>query len=153
MMTDSAYDRPIGLKIAIIDRAFKRKMDERAGSMGLTSVQLRVLGRISLLESNGVSEINQRDLEEAMQVTHPTMTGIIKRLENKGFVSCMPSPADRRYKKITCTKQGAGIHEELAEQDREVLLELCQGFTQQDIDMLHDLTGRLMENLSDEHIF
>ena len=121
--------------------------------MGLTSVQLLVLGRISLLESNGVSEINQRDLEEAMQVTHPTMTGIIKRLENKGFVSCMPSPADRRYKKITCTKQGAGIHEELAEQDREVLLELCQGFTQQDIDMLHDLTGRLMENLSDEHIF
>jgi len=152
-MKNPPDDKPIGLKIAIIDRAFKRRMDERAGSMGLTSVQLRVLGRISLLESAGVLEINQRDLEEAVQVTHPTMTGIIKRLENKGFVTCMPSPTDKRYKKITCTPKGAGVHRELAEQDQEVLLELCHGFTQEDMDTFHRLTSRLLENVSDEHMF
>lgn len=152
-MTNPADDKPIGLQIAIIDRAFKKRMDERALCMDLTSVQLRVLGKISMLESTGVPEINQRDLEEAMQVTHPTMTGIIKRLEHKGFVKCVPSSVDRRYKKITCTTKGAGIHQDLAKQDQEVLLELCHGFPQEEINTLIHLIGRLMENLSEEHMF
>ena len=33
---------PFGLKIAIINRAFRKKMDEKASAMGLTSVQLPV---------------------------------------------------------------------------------------------------------------
>ena len=39
-----ASSMPFGLKIAIINRAFRKKMDEKAAKMGLTSVQLRVLG-------------------------------------------------------------------------------------------------------------
>ena len=38
---------PFGLKIAVINREFRKKMDEKAAAMGLTSVQLRVLGTIS----------------------------------------------------------------------------------------------------------
>ena len=54
--------------------------------MGLTAVQLRVLGELSRSESKGVEEINQKDLEKALAVTHPTMTEIIKRLEKKNAV-------------------------------------------------------------------
>ena len=152
-MTNSADDKPIGLKIAIIDRAFKRRMDERANSMGLTSVQLIVLGEINMRERRGITEINQRDLEEATQVTHPTMTGIIKRLEHKGFVSCVPSPTDKRYKKITCTEKSIGIHEELARQDQEVLQEICRDFTEEESDQLMRLTDKILSNLSDTHVF
>lgn len=45
-----AIKMPFGLKIAIINRAFRKKMDEKAAAMGLTSVQLRVLGSVSRLE-------------------------------------------------------------------------------------------------------
>ena len=72
-----------GLRFSILDREFKKKLEERANQMGFTSVQLRVLGELSRLESIGVEEINQRDLEKALVVTHPTMTEIIKRLEKK----------------------------------------------------------------------
>ena len=58
-------------------------------------------GEVSLMEDNGVEEVNQKDLEHIEQVTHPTMTGIIKRLETKGFLICAPSENDRRYKKIS----------------------------------------------------
>ena len=78
-----AVKMPLGLRIAIIDRAFRRKMDEWAEEIGITAVQLRVLGEVSLMEDNGVEEVNQKDLEHIEQVTHPTMTGIIKRLEAK----------------------------------------------------------------------
>ncbi len=55
--------RPFGLKIAIISRAFNKKMDEKAGAMGLTSVQLRVLSSVSRMEEAGSGEIHQNDLE------------------------------------------------------------------------------------------
>ena len=44
---------PFGLKIAIINRAFRKRLDEKAAALGLTSVQLRVLGSISRLEEAG----------------------------------------------------------------------------------------------------
>ena len=94
---------PFGLKIAVINREFRKKMDEKAAAMGLTSVQLRVLGTISRLEAAGKEEIHQKDLEKIERVTHPAMTRLLQRLESKGFVRCVPSKQDRRFKAITCT--------------------------------------------------
>ena len=87
---------PLGRRFAIIDRAFKQHLNKKADQLGLTAVQLRVLGELSRLEAFGVPEVNQRDLEQAEQVTHPTMTEMIKRLEKKGFVTCTTSTTDRR---------------------------------------------------------
>ena len=72
-----------GLRFSILDREFKKKLEERANRMGLTAVQLRVLGELSRLESMGIEEINQKDLEKVLAVTHPTMTEIIKDWKRK----------------------------------------------------------------------
>lgn len=77
-----------------------KKLDEKASTMGLTSVQLRVLGSISRLEAAGETEIHQNDLERLEHITHPAMTKHIRQLERKGFVRCVPSEQDRRYKKL-----------------------------------------------------
>lgn len=141
---------PFGLKIAIINRAFRKKMDEKASTMGLTSVQLRVLGSVSRLEASGVSEIHQNDLERIEHVTHPAMTKLLQRLESKGFIQCVPSARDRRYKKITCTEQSAGIHNMIFAQDEEVLSELCKDFTQEHKDELLKLTDLILKTIDSE---
>lgn len=53
---------------SILDREFKKKLEERANRMGLTAVQLRVLGELSRSESMGVEEINQKDLRKTLAV-------------------------------------------------------------------------------------
>ena len=53
---------PFGLKIAVINREFRKKMDEKAAAMGLTSVQLRVLGTISRLEAAGKDDCDEISL-------------------------------------------------------------------------------------------
>lgn len=141
---------PFGLKIAIINRAFRKKLDEKAGTMGLTAVQLRVLGSVSRLEAAGETEIHQNDLERIEHVTHPAMTKLLQRLESKGFIRCVPSAQDRRYKKITCTERSAGIHHMILEQDEEVLSELCRNFTREQREALHQLADRLLENIEAE---
>lgn len=141
---------PFGLKIAIINRAFRKKLDEKAGAMGLTAVQLRVLGSVSRLEAAGQTEIHQNDLERIEHVTHPAMTKLLQRLESKGFIRCVPSDIDRRYKKITCTEQSRGIHQMILAQDEEVLSELCSNFTQEQKQALLQMADMLLKNIDSE---
>lgn len=141
---------PFGLKIAIINRAFRKKLDEKAAAMGLTAVQLRVLGSISRLEAAGETEIHQNDLERLEHVTHPAMTKLLQRLESKGFVRCVPSALDRRYKKITCTEQSRGIHQLILEQDAEVLAELSRNFSPEQKQALQELADMLLANIDSE---
>lgn len=141
---------PFGLKIAIINRAFRKKLDEKAGAMGLTAVQLRVLGSVSRLEAAGQTEIHQNDLERIEHVTHPAMTKLLQRLESKGFIRCVPSDIDRRYKKITCTEHSRGIHQMILAQDEEVLSELCSNFTQEQKQTLLQMADMLLQNIDSE---
>ena len=141
---------PFGLKIAIINRAFRKRMDEKAAAMGLTSVQLRVLGSISRLEASGEMEVHQNDLERIEHVTHPAMTKLLQRLESKGFIQCVPSAKDRRYKKITCTERSSGIYKMILAQDEEVLAELCRDFTQEEKKALLHTTDLLLQNIDSQ---
>lgn len=141
---------PLGLMFAIIDRAFKKKVDKKIQDMELTPVQFRVLGEISHLESKGVEEINQRDLEKVEKITHPAMTGIIQRLKSKGFIICTPSPRDKRYKKISCTDKTTDIHKMIDIMDEQLLAELCQGLSQEEIDTYVRITKHIIKNINFE---
>ena len=138
---------PFGLKIAIINREFRRRLDEKASALGLTAVQLRVLGSISRLEAAGETEIHQNDLERIEHVTHPAMTKLLQRLESKGFVRCVPSAKDRRYKKITCTEQSAEIYRMILAQDQEVFAQLCRTLTDQERQELSRLADMILANI------
>ncbi len=144
---------PFGLQIAIINRAFRKKLDEKASSMGLTAVQLRVLGSVSRLEEKGGGEIHQNDLEKLERVTHPAMTGIIAKLQAKGFVTCVASASDRRYKKINCTEKAKGVHRFILDQDREVMESLCENFTAKQKENLIEGLRLLLGNIDSDSVF
>ncbi len=141
---------PFGLKIAIINRVFRKKLDEKARDMGLTSVQLRILGSISRLEAAGKAEIHQNDLEKLEHITHPAMTKHIRQMERKGVVQCVSSEQDRRYKKITCTEQTAEIYKMILEHDREVFEELCGNLTSEQKKAIIQLTDIIMKGIDTE---
>lgn len=138
---------PFGLKIAIINRAFRKKLDEKAKNMGLTSVQLRVLGAISRLAVSGESDIHQKDLEQIEHITHPAMTRHIQQLEKKGFVHCVSDEKDRRYKKIICTEKSSGIHRIILAHDQEVCEELCGNLTEEQRQLLNQMTDMIVKNI------
>ena len=137
---------PFGLKIAIINREFRRRMDEKAAALGLTSVQLRVLGSISRLEEQE-EEVHQNDLERIEHVTHPAMTKLLQRLEAKGLIRCAPSERDRRYKRVCCTEQSAGIHKLILSQDAEVFDALCHDLSPEQRAQLVELADLLLRGI------
>lgn len=138
---------PFGLKIAIINRAFRKRMDEKAEKMGLTSVQLRVLGSVSRLEERGEGEIHQNDLEKIERVTHPAMTKIVQKLEAKGFLKCDVGVRDKRCKIISTTPKSKGIHNLILEQDGLVFDELCDSLSAEDRAELDRLISAILKNI------
>lgn len=140
---------PMGLRFSLLHRAFRRKLDEHLRELELTGVQFGVLGELARLESRGQGEINQRALETASRVTHPTMTEIIKRLEQKGFIVCQPNPADRRNKSIASTDKARCLHQEIDRLDGEVFQWLCTGLSEEQREQLVAITDVMLRNVFD----
>ena len=115
------YDLPYGMRFSILGRTFKRQLDQRLLEKDLTGVQLGVLKELERLEAAGAAEVNQRDLENASHVTHPTMTEILKRLERKGFIRCCQSSHDRRHKCIFSTEKARQLQQEMSYMDSAIL--------------------------------
>lgn len=137
---------PVGLRISLLHRAFRRRMDERLRELDLTGVQFGVLGELMRLEEAGV-EVNQRALETATHVTHPTMTEIIRRLEQKGFLLCQPGRNDRRSKRIVSTDKARALQLEIDRLDREVFRWLCAGLEPGQAEAFLAMTDKMLEKV------
>ena len=105
------------------------------------------LHQIIFTNDINIEEINQKDLEKALAVTHPTMTEIIKRLEKKNAVICTQSSLDRRYKKINCTDEYKNIHLELKEMDWEIFNKICKGIPEEHVQIFLKASEKMLENI------
>lgn len=140
-------DMPLGVKFSIIYREFKSRIDEYTKEMGLTSVQSGVLRAVSKLEREGASEVNQRDIEAAMGLTHQTVTEIIKKLESNGFVECRKSETDKRSKAITLTDKTRDLYASFPSVDNRVLADICEGIPPDQVDIMVDVIDRMLDNI------
>lgn len=137
---------PMGVRFSIIARAFRAELDRRLREQELTGVQFAVLGQLMRMEHDGVEEINQRRLEQANHVTHPTMTEILKRLCRKGYISCEPGRADKRVKLIRSTEKAKCLHAMIERTDAEVAELLSRGLSEEQMALLIEMTDVMMRN-------
>lgn len=77
------------------------RADEDLKRHDLTLTQTRVLG--FLAEMGG--QATQKEIEDDLQVSHPTVVGLVSRMEQKGFLTTRPDPMDRRNKLVELTEK------------------------------------------------
>lgn len=100
---------PIGCLLKMITDKIKIQADANLAQHDLTLTQSRVLG---YLNHNG-GQATQKEIEGFLQVSHPTVAGVIGRMEQKGFVSCRADPADKRSKLVCQTERAAAIAQDM----------------------------------------
>ena len=92
--------------------------------------------------------VTQRELEKYMGVSHATMTGLIERIEAKGYVRTAFDGRDGRVKNVRLTEAVRTDHERVAglleELDNEVLGGLSKGDKKELLRMLE----KMYENIS-----
>ena len=76
-------------------------------AMELTAAQGHIMGYLAHRKMPPCP----RDIESAFHLSHPTVSGILSRLEQKGFIELRTDPDDRRCKRIYVLSKGKQCHE------------------------------------------
>ena len=103
-------DKPIagyGWFIKRIDNALEKEANQNLQALNLTMQQNRVLILLAHAEEHTLS---LKALEEHFGAAQSTVAGLVSRLEKKGLIEPVSSPADRRIKLVRLTEEGARVH-------------------------------------------
>lgn len=120
-------------------QCFTRALEE----MELTPAQGHVMGFLSHQDQPPCP----RDVEEALHLTHPTVSGILSRLEQKGFVELKPDAADRRCKRIYVCAKGQACHQHMKKNMQQIEGQMVQDFTPQEQEQFARLLQRAIANM------
>ena len=133
-----------GYLLKIITDVLAREANHMLKEQDLTWSQSRLIG---FLQRNG-GECTQKEIENFLEVSHPTVVGIVSRMEQNGFVTCRIDDSDRRNKIVKLTDRsvevGKSIRESLIEQDRTMF----DGFSDAERKQLDEYLLRIYDNLS-----
>ena len=91
-----------GHLLRILHWCTDQSMTASLETMDLTAAQGHIMGFLS----RQAEPPCPRDVEEAFHLSHPTVSGILSRLEQKGFISLQTDPTDRRCKRIHIQPMG-----------------------------------------------
>lgn len=114
-------------------------------SMDLTAAQGHIMGYITHRETPPCS----RDIEEAFQLSHPTISGLLSRLEKKGFIEFRTDESDRRCKRIYPLPKGLELIETMHRTIEGIEEQLVQDFTDEEKERFAQYLLRAIENMGE----
>ena len=135
----------LGHRIRILSQAIRQEIDRKLTDLDLTGQQSFILRFLSERQDQVVYP---KDIERRFNLTHPTVSGLLQRLEAKGFLSCEPDPDDRRYKRVVLTERGQACQEEIYRHILSMEQAMTAGMSAADVETLARLLDRAAENLN-----
>lgn len=129
--------------IRVLENCTGQMMNNALASMDLTAAQGQVIAFIVHRQEPPCA----RDIEEAFQLSHPTVSGILSRLEQKGFIQVLADEQDRRCKRLYVQQKGQDLHETMHQVIRDTEQRLVEGFTAEEKEQFASLLRRSIDNL------
>lgn len=142
-MADYNLERSLGFLLNDVARLMRKRFDERARDLGLTRAQWRVLGHLRRYEG-----IKQGSLADILEVENVTLGRHIDRLEEDGWVTRRPDPADRRVWRLHLADKSRPIIDRLSVLSSEVRERAMNGMSPKERDRLIDTLQAMKGNLA-----
>lgn len=133
----------LGYRMSDNSRLLRRLFDERVRDLGLTAAQARLL-----LSLKRHPDENQAFHAERLEVEPITLTRIIDRMEEAGWVERRADPADRRARILHLTDKSRATVEELRQIIEAMFEEVLLGLDDGERSQLADLLERIGANLA-----
>lgn len=132
-----------GHLLRILHWCADQSMSNALETMELTAAQGRIMGYLAHRKTPACS----RDIEEEFHLSHPTVSGLLSRLEQKGFIEFRPDPTDRRCKRIYILPKGQECHELMHSTIESTENRIVQGFTPEEKAQFADFLRRAIANM------
>lgn len=101
------------------------------------------------LSMNEGKEIFQKDIENEFGITKSTVAGIIKLMEQKGFITRVSVPRDARLKQLVLTDMGRKYEEQMGSQMRQNNLHLQKNITKEEMEIFLRVIDKIKENVKE----
>ncbi len=88
--------------------------------------------------------INQRDIERDLDISNPTVTGILNRLEHKGLILRKMNPADARVKNIVVTSEALELDKILRKKFQENEKQLVEVLSEEEVSELSRMLEKIL---------
>ncbi|MEN3754286.1 transcriptional regulator SlyA [Mangrovibacter yixingensis] len=138
-------ESPLGSDLARLVRVWRALIDLRLKPLELTQTHWVTLHNIHQLPP----EQSQIQLAKAIGIEQPSLVRTLDQLEQKGLISRHTCANDRRAKRIKLTDKAQPIIEQMELVISRTRGEILGGVSQQEIDILISLIGRLERNILD----
>ena len=138
----------VGLLLKFINGRVNTKINKNLAEFNLTGVQHEILCFIDRNEHE--RDVFQKDIEKCLKLTNPTVTGIVKRLEEKEMIARCPSNNDARYKCLHVTEKGKEvICKSFKFGANNIEKQLVKDMNDEEVKMLKDLLYRALMNMEE----
>lgn len=135
--------RGIGYLMKTINDKIKVKADADLKSHALTLSQSRVL---AYLNGRG-GQATQKEIEDFLEVSHPTVVGIVSRMEQNGFLTTWFDAGHQRSKMVRLTGKAQAFGEDMDSIIREQEETMLRGLTPEEIAQLERALLVIYHNL------
>ncbi|WP_207478002.1 MarR family winged helix-turn-helix transcriptional regulator [Arenibaculum pallidiluteum] len=133
-----------GFLLSDAARLMRRRFDQKARDLGLTRAQWQLLARLARNEG-----ANQSSLADLLDVEPITLCRLVDRMEEGGWVSRRPDPADRRARLLFMTDKARPVLARMRALAEEVHAEGLEGLDPGVRAIMAEGLARLRANLSD----
>ena len=147
--TSVLTNRQLGFEIKAANNMIRRKIDAIFAQMEgneINGMQGPLLGYLYHKSRNG--DVYQKDVEKEFRIRRSTATVMLQSLEQKGYIVRVSVPTDARLKQILLTNQGEDLYYEFRDHIQTMEKLLVQGMTEEEIDQLIFLLGKIKKNLT-----
>lgn len=138
--------QPIGFLVKQINNVFEKELNDRLRGIGITSSQCAVL---DYLFHTNKEEVSQRDVERNLNLKNPTVTGLLKRLDEKGYILCVPNEEDKRKKNIYLTEEAYDIQRRMEADRKKLDKRLTMGMSKKEVDAVSRALEKMLYNIAD----
>jgi DNA-binding MarR family transcriptional regulator len=94
-------------------------------------------------------KVSSRDLAEYTHLDYGTLTPVLKRLEQAGYLIRKRMPEDERLLVLTLTKEGKSLKDKAI--DIPPCIASCMGLTMEEFKILYELTYKALRNMEKDH--
>ena len=134
----------IGKLIKQLHRALENNFNKFSKKYKLTSSQMDIL--IFLLHNEN-KIVNQRDIENFLSLSNPTIAGTLLRLEKKGFIIRKISSKDKRYKEIYLTDKSRELKDIIFKYIRDNDNKMFSNMSEEEKENLKNIITKILNNI------
>lgn len=139
------YGGDLGPVLKQISDMLDSGLDNKLRSKSMTSSQARVLMTLDFADGGSMT---QRDLEDILMVSHPTIVGLMRRLQAKGLI-VVSDREGNRSKTVSLTDAGRAVADDVRGDIRRMEETLVRGIGEEDMERLRVLLSRMHGNLAE----